>query len=225
MAKQGKISAVIPAWCEAESLGRVVAAVRKYVQEVIVVDDGSGDQTAAVARAAGAVVIRHLVNRGQGAALETGRRLALRRGADVIVHFDADDQFCAAEIPSVCLPIMAGEADIVFGSRFLGKPANIPWMKKMLLIPLAHLVNLLLFGRTLSDPQCGFRALSRRTAQAIVISQDGMAHCSEIIGLAFGGRWRIKEVAVTVHYHHYGQKFSGGVKIFSDLIKARLFNG
>lgn len=212
-----KISCVIPAWNEAKNIAIVVAKVKPWIDETIVVDDCSDDGTAGLAERAGALVLRHPINRGQGAALQTGNEYALQNGADLIVHFDGDDQFLAEEIRDMTAPIIEGRADIVFGSRFLGKRANLPGFKKYLIIPAASLFNRLFLGINLSDPQNGFRALSRRAAEIIIIENRAMAHNSEIQFKAFKNKLRVVEVPITVIYHRFGQKLSGGLKIVSDL--------
>lgn len=210
------VACVIPAWNEEKHIASVIAKVQPLVDMVIVVDDCSRDRTSALAKAAGAFVLRHPINRGQGAALQTGSDYALKLGADIIVHFDADDQFAAAEIPEVITPIQQGRADVVFGSRFLGKKAQLPWSKKHIIWPLGRLVNRL-FGVRTSDPQSGFRAYTKAVAQSFRIENNGMAHCSEILIKLSRGQWRIAEVPITVTYHEYGQKFSGGIRILKDL--------
>jgi glycosyltransferase involved in cell wall biosynthesis len=213
-----KIICVIPAWNEAKNIAKVVSGAKAYVDEVLVVDDCSKDETAALAAAAGASVLRHPINRGQGAALQTGNDYALSHGADIIVHFDADDQFLASEISDMVEPIKNGRADIVFGSRFLGKKANFPFTKKYLIYPLAQLFTRLFLGVRLSDPQNGFRAMNRSAAETIRIFNREMAHNSEIQIKAFQNKLRIAEVPITVVYHEFGQKLSGGFKVIKDLL-------
>jgi glycosyltransferase involved in cell wall biosynthesis len=213
-----KVICVIPAFKEAKNITKVVTGVLPYVQEAVVIDDCSPDNTAALARAAGATVLRHPINRGQGAALQTGNDYALKNGADIIIHFDGDDQFVAAEIPEMIAPLLAGRADIVFGSRFLGKTANFPASKKYIIYPLAHLFTRFILGIKLSDPQNGFRALSRRAAEITKIDNREMAHNSEIQAKAYRAKLRIAEVPITVIYHQFGQKLSGGLKIAKDLL-------
>jgi len=217
-----KMVCVIPAFNEAKNITKVVTEVQPFVDEVIVIDDCSGDDTSRLAQTAGATVLRHPINRGQGAALQTGNSYALNKGADIIVHFDADDQFLAAEIPEMIAPIIKGEADIVFGSRFLGKKANLPGLKRYVIMPLAKIFNRLFFGIKLSDPQNGFRALNRRAATTIIIANREMAHASEIQAKAFQAKLKIAEVPVTVIYHHFGQKLSGGFKVMSDLLTHKI---
>jgi len=213
-----KIVCVIPAYNEEINISTAVKSVQPFVNEVVVVDDGSRDHSADLAQTAGATVLRHIINRGQGAALRTGTQYALNSGADIIIHFDADNQFEASEIPDLLQPLLQHEAEVVLGSRFLEKKSRLPWNKEYLIMPLARLINRLFFGIKLSDPQSGFRALSRSSAEKINIENDGMAHCSEILYQLFRNRQKIKEVPITVIYHRYGQNFSGGLKIIGDLI-------
>src|SRR6056297_3584020 len=219
-----KVFCVIPAWNEEKNINKVVKEVQEKVDEVVVIDDGSEDKTLREARAGGATVLRHLVNRGQGAALQTGNQYALSRGAEIIIHFDADGQFLAREISDLIKPIREKRAKIVFGSRFLEKKSRIPFAKKIFLLPLAHLVNKLLLGVNLTDPQSGFRAMSQEAVKKVEIEQDGMAHCSEIIYKTFKYNLKFQEVPITVIYHGFGQKFSGGIRIIKDLLLAKIMN-
>lgn len=219
-----KIICVIPAWNEAPRITKVVSAVRAYVTTVVVVDDCSEDETGRLAEQAGAIVLRHLVNRGQGAALQTGNEYALSLGADIIIHFDADDQFLASEIPNVIAPLLADQADIVFGSRFLGKQPNWPFLKKYIIMPLAFIFTRLVLRVKLSDPQNGFRALNRRAAELTTITNRAMAHASEIQTEAFKNKLRIAEVPVTVIYHEFGQKLNGGFQVLKDLLINKIIN-
>ena len=212
-----KIACVIPAWNEESHIAKVIAGAKNYVDEVIVVDDCSHDNTAQIAKKNGAVVLRHPINRGQGAALQTGNEYALKNQADIIVHFDADDQFIAAEIKDIIEPLIADQADIVFGSRFLDRQTNFPFFKKYVIMPLGQIFSRVILGIKLSDPQNGFRAFNRRAAEIISIENRGMAHASEIQMKSLKNNLRIKEVPITVIYHRFGQKLSGGFKIIKDL--------
>lgn len=113
-----KISCVIPAYNEAKNIELVISKVKPLVDELIVIDDCSTDNTFELASQAGVTVLRHIINRGQGAALQTGNDYALAHGTDIIVHFDADDQFSAAEIKDVVRPILDNKADAVWFSFF-----------------------------------------------------------------------------------------------------------
>jgi len=220
-----KIFCVIPAYNEGETVVKTARAVKQYVDEVVVVDDGSFIPLKKNDFASSRVtVLRHIVNRGQGAALRTGTRYALENGAGVIVHFDADGQFLPEEIKDIVAPIKEGSADAVFGSRFLEKRSRMPWFKEKVIIPLARLFNKVFLGVNLTDPQSGFRALSRSAARSINIRQDRMSHCSEILRKASVAGLRIKEVPITVIYNDFGQKFSGGIAIIKELFLGKLIN-
>jgi len=217
-----KIFCVIPAYNEAKEISQVVRDVKKFVDEVVVVDDCSSDQTAVLAEQAGAKVLRHMVNRFQGAALQTGNEYAFAHGAEVVVHFDADGQFLAKEINDLVAPIVSGEYDIVFGSRFLEKKSKMPFLKEEIIMPLARAVNYLFFDIKFTDPQSGFRAMSRKAVELIKIEQDGMSHCSEILHKTFQNKLRTKEVPITVRYDEFGQGFSGGLRIIKEFFLHKL---
>ncbi|NTU98939.1 glycosyltransferase family 2 protein, partial [Candidatus Falkowbacteria bacterium] len=220
---KAKVYCIIPALNEEKNIVPVIKSVLPVVDCVVVVDDGSKDNTAALSQDAGATVLRHVINRGQGAALRTGTRFAVQCCADIIVHFDADGQFLSEDIATVIAPIVRNEAQIVFGSRFLlKKSTNMPKAKEYLIMPLARLVNRLLFKVELTDPQSGFRAFTPEAFKKIAWQQDGMAHASEIRAKSVRSGFVVTEVPITVIYHHFGQKFSGGFKILKDLLIARL---
>lgn len=217
-----RIFCIIPALNEKNNISAVVRSVMPCVTTVIVVDDGSRDDTGKLAQEAGASVLRHFINRGQGAALLTGTEYAISQGADIIIHFDADGQFLPQDIATVTKPIIDGEAEIVFGSRFLDNTTKMPFIKKRVIMPLARLVNRLFLGVELTDPQSGFRAFSRKAYQRLAWQQAGMAHASEILALSIRSGLPIREVPITVIYHQFGQKFSGGIKILKELFFGKL---
>lgn len=190
---------------------------------IVVVDDASTDHTYERACENGVVVLRHLVNRGQGAALRTGTEWALLHGAEIIIHFDADDQFVARELPEFIKPLQTGQADAVFGSRFLGaRTREIPWTKRAVILPLARLINWYITGIKLSDAHNGLRAFTRAAALKIHITQDRMAHNSNIVAEIKKNHLRFKELPVTVYYHSYGQRAWEGLIIIKDLLLDRL---
>jgi polyprenyl-phospho-N-acetylgalactosaminyl synthase len=218
---------VIPAYNEEKMIGKVVREVRAHCSHVFVVDDGSSDRTAEAARAAEAVVLRHVLNRGQGAALATGIAAALKSGADVIVTFDADGQMDPADIASLVAPIEAELCDVVLGSRFLvgghGLRATgyVPPLRRLTL-KAALAFTRLTTGLKLTDTHNGLRAFSRRAAAELEIYCDRMAHASEIIEEIARHGWRYRETPVTIRYTEYsmkkGQKLSGSFRILRDLI-------
>ncbi len=197
-----KVTAVIPAFNEATRIGATIAGVLPYVQEVVVVDDGSTDATVDRAREAGAFALRHPINRGQGAALKTGTIMALLNGADIIIHIDADGQHDPVSIPSLVDTILKNETDIVFGSRFLSIAAEgMPHTRRLLLAGIKRFNNYLLgIPYTVTDPQSGLRAMSSEVARQLDFTQDRMAHCSEILRLVTRSSWRWMEVPTCVRY-------------------------
>jgi len=210
---------VIPTYNEEGTVREVINSIKNedLNYNIVVVDDNSSDNTVARVQETDAAVLRHIINRGQGAALRTGTEYAIMKGAEAVVHFDADEQFLASEIKEVIAPIINNRADMVFGSRFLSKQSNIPWFKRNVILLLARLVNRWFFNIRLSDPQAGFRAMSGAVARKINWRQDRMAHCSEIMHQAFAEKLRIEEVPITVIYRDFGQKFFGGLKILKEM--------
>lgn len=216
---------VIPAYNEGEVLRGVVEGVTEYYGNVIVVDDCSGDDTSAVACAGGAVVLRHPINLGQGAALETGIRYALTRGAKTIVTFDADGQHQVADIAVLVNRQFETGADVVIGSRFLGQAMGIPWFRRFIL-KLAVIFTRITSGVSLTDAHNGFRLFTRSAAEKVRIGQNRMAHASEIVDKIGSLGLRVVEAPVTILYTEYslrkGQKLSNAVNILTELFIARL---
>ncbi len=222
---------VIPLYNEAVVVGDVVRDLRKALEAggppdsgwgVVCVDDGSSDGSAAVAAAAGAVVLRHAVNLGQGAALQTGLTYALRDpDARWFVTYDADGQHQPADALAMLDVLRAGEADIVFGSRFLGQSTR-PGPARRLLLRLAVAYTNLSTHVRLSDAHNGLRAMNRTAAQTLDIRQDRMAHASEIVAQVGQARLRWAEHGVHVLYTDYsrrkGQPGLNAVNIVVDLL-------
>ncbi len=224
-----KIFIVIPAFNEEEKIGEIVREVLKYFENIVVVNDGSVDNTSENAKKAGALVLNHVINRGQGASLETGTSYALKNGAEIIVHFDADGQFLVKEILQIIKPIIDNKADIVMGTRFVDGKSAVPVLKKYFIMPVARFIMKVLYKVELTDPQNGFRAFNRRVGRELTIENDGAAHCTEIIVKTLKSNWRHKEVPITVRYDRFGQgiffgkgRGSGGIKILKSLFFQKL---
>lgn len=194
-----KTVAVIPAYNEERFIGSVVLQTRSLVDAVIVVDDGSTDKTAEIARAAGAIVLRHERNQGKGRALQTGLQAARRFHPEAIVLLDGDGQHLPSEIPVVLAPVLAGEADMVVGSRYLNGHSRVPlarvWGHRVFNF-LTHRAS----GVHLTDSQNGFRAFSARVLDALDFHSNGFSVESEMQLLARQHGWRVAEVPVTVLY-------------------------
>ena len=226
MTSKDQTCVVIAAYNEAAMIARVVTEVRRAGYRVVVVDDGSKDATAQVARSAGATVIQHPFNLGQGAALQSGIDLALANGAEVIVTFDADGQHGAADISRLAGALAEENADFVLGSRFLEASSNIPPLRRLLL-KAATVFTRVTTGLRLTDAHNGLRAMTRRGAGAIRLRQNRMAHASELLAQIGASGLHYVERPVTIHYRAYsiatGQKTSDSVVILLDLFARALY--
>jgi glycosyltransferase involved in cell wall biosynthesis len=218
---QDHVVVVVPALNEDANIGRVVRDLRSAGYECLVVDDGSSDGTAAVARREGATVLSHLISLGQGAALQTGIDRALASGAQTIVTFDGDGQHRVADIERLLDALHRGAADFALGSRFLGASVNQPSSRRLLLV-VAIWFTRLSTGLHLTDTHNGLRAMTRRGASAIRLRQNRMAHASEILHQIRRSRLPWVEVPVTIEYTEYslakGQRSVGLVAILADLL-------
>jgi glycosyltransferase involved in cell wall biosynthesis len=193
------IVALIPAYNEERFIASVVLKTRRYVDEVWVVDDGSGDATAELAQAAGATVLRHPGNRGKGAALNTGfAALRARPGDCLIVTLDADGQHEPADLPAVLAPLRAG-ADLVIGSRYLDGRCPAP-PARVLGHRLFNALTRLASGVPASDSQSGYRAFSRRALEAVTFTCPGFAVESEMQFLAGRLGLRLVEAPIAARY-------------------------
>jgi len=208
---------IVPAYNEEQKIGRVVRGLFEHgFNHVVVIDDGSGDNTAQVAHEAGAIVLKHIFNRGQGAALSTGNRYCQKVGAQSVVHFDGDDQFDPVDIAPALEFLKNNNAKVLLGSRFLDKKSQVPFFKKNIILPVSRLINYFLTGVKLTDAHNGFRILTREALEKIEITQDGMAHNSEIVAQIKKYQLPFVEFGVTVKYNEYGQGVRGGLKILWD---------
>jgi len=194
---------VIAAFNEAAVIRGVVAEVVAAGWPVVVVDDGSRDATAAAARMPGATVLRHAFNLGQGAALQTGIDYAVRRGARQIVTFDADGQHRVEDIPALVAAL--DDADIALGSRFLGAVEGATAGRRALLRT-ATAVSNRLSGLKLTDAHCGLRAFRISAAPRLRITQDRMAHASELLRKIKTSGLRVVEVPVTIRYTEHSRR-------------------
>jgi len=220
-----KVIAIIPAFNEERTIEAVISKLKQYVDDVIVIDDGSRDQTSQVALQNGAKVYCHVINRGLGGALGTGLKAALLNGADVIVTLDADEQHDPAEIPKLIKPIIEGEVDAVIGSRFLIRQP-MPLFRRMG-IPFFNFITFLLFGIKSTDSQSGMRAFSKKAAQNLEIYARGVLEASpEILRQIKIHKLKLKEVPIKSIYTPYslskGQRFSPGLKALIKLLILKL---
>ncbi|MGQ0704310.1 MAG: glycosyltransferase family 2 protein [Gemmatimonadales bacterium] len=223
-----KTVVVVPAHQEEAAVGQTVAGLRRWGWRVIVVDDGSTDRTSGVAVQAGAVVLRHAINLGQGAALRTGITYALAWAeTEYIVTFDADGQHDPADVERLVAPLAGGLAEVALGSRFLrpGDTYAIPGFRRRLL-PLMASISRLRSGLRITDVHNGLRAFRRDAIRRMRLRQDRMAHASEIHREIARLSLRHVEVPVRVLYTPYsvskGQRLTNAVNILWDLLAAKL---
>lgn len=213
---------IVPVYNEGPVIEEVVTAARKTFPNIVCVDDGSRDDSAPHIRAAGAHLVQHPVNLGQGAAIQTGIEYARTQpGAKYFVTFDADGQHRVEDVLAMLERLRAEEVDIVVGTRFHGQVANIPWIKRFVLKTVV-----LLSPRTrklgLTDAHNGLRVFNRTVAEQLNITLNGMGHASEFVEMIDRKKWRVVEEPVTILYTEYsmskGQSLINGVNILFDTI-------
>jgi len=216
-----KTLVLIPAYNEDKKIGDVVSDVKSKGIDVLVVDDGSMDQTSSISLKKGAIVLKHKINRGQGAAIANGTEYAKRNYYEVVVFFDADGQMKSEEIRKLIDPVIKNESEVVLGSRFLGLAKNIP-ISKLLVLKLAILFTRLTTGLKLTDTHNGFQAWSMLALDKINLTQDRQAYASELLQEISENNIKYKEVPVTIEYTDYskqkGQSIFNAINIVFNLL-------
>ncbi|WP_407687998.1 glycosyltransferase family 2 protein [Mycobacterium sp. HUMS_1102779] len=212
---------VIPAFNEAAVIGEVIGDVRAVFDHVVCVDDGSADGTGEIALRAGAHLVRHPVNLGQGAAIQTGVEYARKQpGAMVFATFDADGQHRVKDLAAMVDRLCAGDVDIVIGTRFGGTESSRPPLLKRVVLQTA--ARLSRRGRRLglTDTNNGLRVFNKKVADGLDITMSGMSHANEFVMLIDENHWRVAEQPVEVLYTDYskskGQPLLNGVNIIFD---------
>lgn len=220
-----KLVIVVPAFNESSVIYQVLTSLPKRLEgitniETIVVDDGSSDKTSREAKKAGAKVLRHISNRGVGAATKTGIEYAKIKEADVVVTFDADGQHDPEDIPKLLKPIISRTADVVIGSRFK-KKQKMP-LDRFFLNWFANLITFILFGVVSTDSQSGLRAFSKKAINLINFSGERMDFSSEILLEAKKHKLKTHEVPIKAIYTSYsrakGQKNINSISILVRFI-------
>lgn len=216
---------VIPAYNEGEVIRGVIAEVRRVCPNVVLVDDGSADDTADHARSAGATVLRHPINLGQGAALQTGIEFAKRQNAEFVVTFDADGQHDINDVLPMINLLRERNLDVVLGSRFIGKVVGMTAARRALLYA-AVLFTRVTTGMKLTDAHNGLRVFTLRAIEHISLCHNRMAHASEILEQIAHAKLAYAEYGNTVRYTEYsrakGQKASNAINILVDLALDRI---
>jgi glycosyltransferase involved in cell wall biosynthesis len=194
-----KIIAAIPAYNEAKYIGQVIRQTKKYVHQVIVVDDGSTDETAQVAKTAGATVVKHKINMGKGVSINTAFQIARQTKPFAMVLLDADGQHDPKEIPLLLEPLFQNGTDMVVGSRFMTNN-HIP-RYRLLGQSVLNLTTYLGSGIKLKDSQSGFRAFSQKAIECLSFDEEGFAVESEMQFQAKKWGLRVAEVPITTNYN------------------------
>src|SRR5689334_21698151 len=220
ISRSGPIVALIPAYDEDRFIGSVVLKARRFVDEVIVVDDGSTDETAALAEEAGAQVIRQPSNQGKAAALNAGMAVARQLNATAVILLDGDGQHSPTDIPALLKPILNDEADIVVGSRFMGVASNTPRWRIFGQQALTVATNFA-SGVALSDSQTGFRALSKRAVQHLDFKTRGFSVESEMQFLIKTYDLSVSEVPIVVNYDEKPKRnpVTHGLQVINGIMK------
>lgn len=219
------VVACIPAYREEDTIAKVILSAQKYVDEVIVCDDGSGDMTGEIAEKLGAIVVRHDRNQGKGRALKTLLGTAMKLNADVTVLIDGDGQHSPSDIPNLIEPILVLKADLVVGSRFGNeKEMEVPLYRRLGLRFLNYL-HKKVSKLPINDAECGFRALSRKALDAVYFFEHGgYGVDAEIVSLAKKNGINIVEVPIAVKYKGLKKTskktplFHGG-ELFANLLR------
>jgi glycosyltransferase involved in cell wall biosynthesis len=210
---------ILPAFNEAPAIGEVIRDIHRHgFPRIIVVDDGSRDDTGAVAQERGAYVVNHRLNRGKGAAVKTGMEAAKLFGADVIITMDADGQHQAKDIYALIRPILSGHCDIALGTRQWQSreiPRRRVWQNRA-----ANTATWLLYQQWVADSQSGFRAYSRLAAECIDTAADYYDFDSDVIREIKAHRLRFAEVPISVRYTPYASTKSTRQSLGSGLVTA-----
>lgn len=213
----GDIAAVIPALNEEATIGEVVEEVRRYVDNVVVVNDGSSDQTASIAREAGATVITHNKNLGYDRSIEHGFEDAIKNGATVVITFDADGQHIADDIPSILEPIQAGTADVVVGRR----PTRSRVSEQFFALYASYRLGI-------SDPLCGFKAYTAEVYRDIGHFDEHKTIGTQLTFEARKMGYAIEEVNVSIADRvddpRFGQQLEANMKILAGLCRLIIFD-
>ncbi len=221
--KNQKIWIVIPAYNEEKAIQNVIAEIKSAgYKNIMVVDDGSADETQKMAKEAGVVALRHKLNRGKGAATKTGIEAAKLLGADIIVTMDGDGQHDPRDIQKLTNPIIKEDCDVVLGTR-LKNAKGMPW-PKILANRIGNIITWYLFGLYVTDSQSGFRAYSRHAAEVINTKGDRYEYDSEVLREIYIYKLKFQEVPIRVRYTEYSmgkiekQGFVNGVKTLYKMI-------
>ena len=218
---------IIPAYNEHSMLGTVIREILDFKYQVVVVDDGSEPSLHSIVKGLPVYLLRHRVNLGQGASLQTGIEFALQHNAEFLVTFDGDGQHKVQDVPRLLEKLITGKADIVIGSRFIsGAETNIKTGRRWLL-SIARYLNFIFTGVMLTDAHNGLRSFTREAASKLKFDENRMAHATEILALINKNKMRYSEEPVSIQYSEYsrakGQTIWDSFRIVFDLLLNKIF--
>lgn len=225
---------VLPAYNEGKVIKKTIGDIKKEgYNNIVIVDDGSTDNTYSEAVSTETIVVKHPINRGKGAATQTGIDGAKLLNADIIVTMDSDGQHDPKDIKTIIEPILKNQADVVIGSRFLKESENMP-KSRIIMNKIGNIVTYIFFGAMSSDSQSGFRAYSKKAANSVYSYMDRYEFESEMLGHIKSAKLKTKEIPIEVIYTDYslnkykghkvpGQGFLNGIKMVVRLIEHTLF--
>ena len=198
------VMVIIPAYNEEERIGQVVRLCREHFKNVLCVDDGSSDNSFKYARKAGATVIRHPFNLGQGGALSTGFKYALESGMEAVVTFDADGQHSIEDALEMVEMLRKENVDAVLGSRFIDKNSSIPFIRRIIL-NMACLFTRFFSSLPVTDAHNGLRVLGKGALTFMKLQNFDMAHASEILDIIASEKLKYIEYGTTIVYDDYSK--------------------
>ena len=219
-----KLFIIIPAFNEEKTIGKLLVKLKSAgYKNIIVIDDCSQDKTGEVAEKVGAVVLRHIINRGVGGAWRTGFAYALKQDAEIIITMDADLQHRVENIPNLVKPILNKKAEVVIGRRKFSSK-KMPFSRE-LANRIGNLFTYLVSGHIMADSQSGFRCFSLKALKKMKFSSNKMEICSEMISEIKKNKLKLVEVPISTVYTKYslskGQSFKQGIKTLIRLIAVR----
>ena len=215
------VCVIVPIFNEEQVVRKIVQSLVAEKFTVVIVDDGSSDNSLQSIPDLPVKILKHSTNFGQGAALQTGFEFAKKNpNLEIFVTFDADGQHQIKDIENIVSPIKENKADIVFGTRFQDDKTKMPLLKRIILKLAIRYTNLST-GVPLTDAHNGFRAMNRNALNEMKLNLNGMAHASEIVAIAYKSNLRITEIPVEILYTKYskakGQSILNSINILSDL--------
>jgi polyprenyl-phospho-N-acetylgalactosaminyl synthase len=228
MISKSQVVVCIPAYNEASIIAEVISTLHHVgFTHILVIDDGSSDDTSSVARQSGAQVVSHLINRGAGAAAQTGIAYARRFGFEYVLQLDGDGQHYPEDADLLLTAMHEGDFDLVIGSRFLNKNHEIP-QRRIIYNKISNLFTNWFCIGNFTDSQSGFRLLNRKAIENLNLTLDGFGYCSEMIFMAEKGGLGIGEVPIRVRYTTYsmskGQSLGNGIDTALHLLYKFFFS-